>query len=450
MDLKISVHSLFYRLFTWLLLSGIVGYFFGDVGAFVSFTSVVMLIWHYRHLHQLMTWLWQSKAISPPQSDGIWGHIFNGLYRQIKRHRQKLKVLNDKIRQFRDGAEALPDAALVLSNDFTILWGNKKAQKLLGIQWPGDVGQRIDNLLRFPEFSKYLESRDFSSPCYIDSPISIELHLELRLMAYGSDQVLFLARDVSKVHRLEEMRKEFVADVSHELKTPLTVIRGYVEMIQVTEHALDPHWNRAFTTIEAQVTRMDRLVEQLLALSRAEINDANNNKQLVDIPALLSSLKDESKWLNTEKQHVITFDVDTEFGIFGIESELKSACANLLSNAIAYTPYHGKIQVVWQKIGDKIKYSVKDNGPGIKPEHINRLTERFYRVDKSRSRDTGGSGLGLAIVKHVLNHHHAKLVINSNVGQGSEFIIYFEAKSIVHLPSKSIDNTKYNLNNMPL
>jgi len=436
MHFRISVRSLLTRLIGWLLLSAVIGYIFGYLWVFVSFTSVGMLMWHYRHLHQLMMWLWQSKSISPPQSEGVWGHIYNGLYRQIKRHRLKLKSLNDKIRQFRDGAEALPDAALVLSNELSIIWGNKKAQKLLGVRWPGDVGQRIDNLIRFPEFSQYLEEANFDTPCYILSPTNPEIHLELRLMAYGSDQVLFLARDVSKIYHLEEMRRDFVANVSHELKTPLTVVRGYVEMIQVTEHALDPHWQKAFSTIESQVTRMDRLVGQLLILSRTENSDQGVEKQLVDVPALLTNLIDDAKWLNQNKQHDITFDIDPHMGILGIESELKSAYANLLSNAIAYTPEYGKICISWQKNGNKMMYSVKDNGPGIKPEHINRLTERFYRIDKSRSRDAGGSGLGLAIVKHVLNHHHAELVINSKVGQGSEFVIYFDPKSMKVLPEK--------------
>jgi len=154
------------------------------------------------------------------------------------------------------------------------------------------------------------------------------------------------------------------------------------------------------------------------------------------VPTLLTNLVEDAKWLNQDKHHNITFDIDSNIGIFGIESELKSAYANLVSNAIAYTPEQGHIHISWQKNGNKMKYSVKDNGPGIKPEHINRLTERFYRVDKSRSRDTGGSGLGLAIVKHVLNHHHAELVINSKLEQGSEFVIYFEPKSIRILPEK--------------
>lgn len=429
MYFRLSISTLFYRLVFWLFISAVLGYIIGFIWQVIALTCLFLLVSHYRHLYLLTKWLWHSKSLSPPQASGIWGLIYDGLYRLIRQQRKKQKVLNDKIRRFRDGAEALPDAALVLSEDLSILWGNKKAQNILGIQWPGDVGQRIDNLIRFPEFSKYLETGNFNAPCKIISPVDHELQLELRMMPYGSEQLLLLARDISKIHRLEEMRRDFVANVSHELKTPLTVVRGYVEMIQSTEHALDPHWQKAFSTIEGQVSRMDRLVEQLLILSRVEIQIDHDAREVVDMPALISGLIEEVSWLNQEKQHQIEVDIESSIGIMGIETELKSACANLLSNAIAYTPKNGIIRLSWLRDGTKMKFSVQDNGPGIKPEHLNRLTERFYRVDKSRSRDTGGSGLGLAIVKHVLHHHNAELVINSRWGQGSEFVIYFEQTS---------------------
>ncbi len=430
MHFQTIVRTLFLRLGTWLVLSVVFGYLIGSVWAVMALASLVIIAWHYRHLYDLINWIWQSKAISPPQADGVWGDIYNGLYRQIKKHRQKQKGLNDKLRQFRDGAEALPDAALVLAKDFTIQWGNKKAQKLLGVRTSGDIGQRIDNLIRYPEFAVYLEEHNWETPCHIVSPINAELHLELRFMAYGTEHILFIARDVSKIRRLEEMRRDFVANVSHELKTPLTVVRGYVEMIQMEQEAFNPHWQKTFATIESQVSRMDRLVEQLLVLSRTEINVDNYDQQVVNVPELIENLVSDSQWLNQDKQHTITTEIDDSIGLLGFETELKSAFSNLLSNAIAYTSVNGNIHISWSKQGNRVKYSVSDDGPGIEKEHINRLTERFYRIDKSRSRDTGGSGLGLAIVKHVLNHHNAELKINSQVGKGSEFIIYFDMKNI--------------------
>lgn len=426
MYFRITARALLTRIISGLIASAIVGYLIGQTFLVVSLVTIGLLAWHYSHLFKLIQWLWQGKSISPPQANGVWGRIYDGLYRRIRKQRQKQKQLNERIRKFRDGAEALPDAALVLSHELNILWGNKKASQLLGVRWPGDVGQRIDNLIRFPEFSKYLEDGDFESPCLIISPINTELQLELRMMAYGSDQILLLARDISKIQRLEEMRRDFVANVSHELKTPLTVVRGYVEMVQASDSALEPHWQKAFSTIETQVSRMDRLVEQLLVLSRVENNVDSDNHHQVDLSRLILTIVEDAQWLNQEKKHVIHSDIAPDISLEGNEHELKSACLNLLSNAIAYTPENGVIDVTLRIDGNKIRFSVKDNGPGIKPEHVNRLTERFFRVDKSRSRNTGGSGLGLAIVKHVLNHHHGELSIESDWQQGSEFIIFFK------------------------
>lgn len=328
--------------------------------------------------------------------------------------------------RFHSGIEALPDAALILSTELLIVSGNKKAQRLLGVRFPDDIGKHIEQLLSDPLFSEYLTQDNFESPCLITSPINDELELEISVMAFGGEHVILVSRAIAKYHRMKKMRREFVANVSHELKTPLTVVRGYVEMIQETDHALDPHWQKVFGTIEGQVSRMERLVEQLLSLSKVENNRGDDDMKQVDMPNLVENLVEDAKWLNQVKRHDIRTNIRHGLGVFGIETELKSACANLISNAIAYTSANGIIDVNWQKNGDKVIFSVKDNGDGIKPEQLNRLTERFYRIDKSRSRDTGGSGLGLAIVKHVLLHHKAELVITSKWGEGSEFAIYFD------------------------
>lgn len=431
MQLQISAVQLLFKALGWLLLGFLVGYSIGYTTITIVIFSLVLIAWQHHHLNKLVDWLWRSKAISPPQAEGAWGRVYDGLNRIIQKYRRKQKQLNEKIRRFRDGAEALPDAALVLSTDLTILWGNQKAQQLMGIRWPGDVGQRIDNLIRFPEFTQYIEKADFEQPCNVPSPVNSEIQLELRMMPYGSEQVLFLARDISKVYRLDEMRRDFVANVSHELKTPLTVMRGYVEMVQSAGSGVDARWQSAFNTMEDQVTRMDRLVEQLLILSRVEVNTDIAGKLLIKMPLLIEGLINDADWLNQEKSHEITTNICPELDLYGIDSEIKSACSNLISNAIAYTPLNGKIEVSWQLDGARAKFMVKDNGEGIRPIDLNRLTERFYRVDKSRSRDTGGSGLGLAIVKHVASHHQAELVINSVYGQGSEFSLYFDSSAFV-------------------
>lgn len=431
MHFSSSFITIIYRLLALLVASAFVGWLFNHVLLAMFATTLLLLIWQYHHLFTLINWLLRSKALSPPQAKGIWGDLYDGLYRQMKRQRHKQKQLNEKIRRFRDGAEALPDAALMLSEELTIEWGNKKAQQLLGVRWPDDFALRIDNLLRAPEFADYLAQEDFEHPCLLVSPIQGDVQLEIRLMAYGSEHVLLLARDISNLQRLEDMRRDFVANVSHELKTPLTVVRGYVEMIQGSQNVFEPHWQKAFQTIEGQVSRMDRLVEQLLNLAKVE-NNNGDEKQVINMAQLITTLVDEVTWLNQEKQHKISTTITTDVAVLGAEIELKSACANLLANAIAYTPAHGIIDVSWQLKDNKAVFSVKDNGDGIKPEHVNRLTERFYRIDRSRSRDTGGSGLGLAIVKHVLHHHNAELVITSHWGEGSEFSICFDESTLHH------------------
>ena len=431
---KASTVLLYKRLFFVLLASGLTGWLFDIFWPAIAISSIALLIWHYHHLVQLAHWLWQSKSINPPHASGTWGRIYDGLFHLLNKQRKKQKQLRHRIRQFRDGAEALPDAAVVLSQDFIIEWSNKKAQNLLGVVCPGDVGQRIDNLIRNPEFSHTLYAHEFDSPFHIDSPLKEDTTLELRIMIYGADQYLLVARDVSKLNRLETMRRDFVANVSHELKTPLTVMRGYIEMIQSPGNEFDEHWLNVFTTIEGQVTRMDRLVEQLLILSKVENNSTYDETHHVNLSELVSGLFKESHWLNQEKNHTITADIAPDITISGIDTELKSACSNLISNAIAYTPDAGEIHISLTKVkqsnGMGVKFSVKDNGTGIKPEHVNRITERFYRIDKSRSRNTGGSGLGLAIVKHVLQHHSAELLINSQWGSGSEFSIVFSSSIV--------------------
>jgi len=433
MSTYFSVTNIAVRLVIILAFSAVVGHFFGQTLLMLLASTAAILIWHYHHLLKLISWLSDSKNLSPPQSKGLWGKAFERLNQQVKKQRQRQKLLNDKLRKFRDGAEALPDAVLVLANDFTLEWGNKKARRLLGIHLQEDTGQHIEKLLPAVELVKFIKEANFDSSCLIESPVNDGVMLELRLMDYGSDQRLFLARDVSKIYQLEKMRRDFVANVSHELKTPLTVVRGYVEMVQTTEHALDPYWQKVFGTMETQVTRMTRLVEKLLELSRVEINIADEDKQNVDMSELINGLVDDSVWLNKGKQHKITAQINPSIGIYGIENELKSACSNLISNAISYTEAGGNINISWQMAGNKAKFSVKDDGAGILPEHVNRITERFFRVDKSRSRDTGGFGLGLAIVKHVLAHHHGELVINSTLGEGSEFSIIFNKKGIAKL-----------------
>jgi two-component system phosphate regulon sensor histidine kinase PhoR len=340
-----------------------------------------------------------------------------------------IETSNDNFR-FKAGIEASPDAAIILSPELKIISGNKKAKRLLGLNLPEDINKPITDLIRDPDFKEYLNANTFDSPCIIISPLNNELQLEISVMAFGSERVILMARANSKYHRMKKLRREFVANVSHELKTPLTVVRGYVEMIQETEKELAPHWYKAFDTIEGQVSRMERLVEQLLSLSKVENNRDDFDMKPIDMRTLIENLVEDAYWLNQEKKHVFNTNLAKGIEILGMETEIKSACANLIANAITYTSCSGDIDISWKREGDKAVFSVKDNGEGIKAEHLTRLTERFYRIDKSRSRETGGSGLGLAIVKHVLLHHKAELDIKSEWGEGSEFSIYFNIQQV--------------------
>lgn len=431
MHFQESPYQIFFKLFIIFVIGFLLGYWLDYIWPILFFISLIFIGWHYKQLHSLANWLWHSKTISPPESLGLWGRIFDGLNKKIRKQRKRQKKLTEQIRQYRDGAEALPDGAVILSSDLVIIWANSKALNLIGIRYPSDVGQRIDNLIRYPAFVDYLLKGDYQEPCTIPSTIDSNIQLEMRLMPYGSEQFLLLARDISQIYRMETMRRDFVANVSHELKTPLTVVRGYIEMFEMSSDELNPMWRKAFTTMEGQITRMDNLVEQLLQLSHVESAQQNSSIQTIMMPTLLASLIDDAQWLNKDKQHHITSHIDETLAILGNESEIKSACTNLIANAIHYTPKAGKIEITWQKIAGNAVFSVADNGVGIKAEHLHRLTERFYRVDTSRSRDTGGSGLGLAIVKHVLQRHNATLDISSEWGKGSTFTITFKQPPII-------------------
>lgn len=429
---RFSLKQFFTKILILTLMSAAIGYWLDGLFVVISLTFLATLIWQYRHVVEIINWLWHKNVLYPPESKGVWGHIYDGIYRRIKTYRSKQKKLNAQVRQFRDGAEALPDAVIVLDLDLAIRWANKKASRILDIHWPADSGQRINNLVRSPKLTKYLDKRNFELPCKISSPRNDEQQLELRFMVYGDNQYLLLVRDVSQSNRLEAMRRDFVANVSHELKTPLTVVRGYVEMIK-DDPQLAEHWRYSMQEIDQQVNRMDRLVQQLLVLSKVEVAGHENIENKVNVAVLITQIVSELNWLIEQKKHHITLNINSDFGLLGIESEIKSAFTNLIINAVNYTPDNGEITIGWQKTSANWQFFVKDNGCGILSTDIPRLTERFYRVDKSRSRDTGGTGLGLAIVKHVANHHNAHLQIDSEYNKGSRFSILFREQDIYSL-----------------
>ncbi|GAB0110092.1 phosphate regulon sensor histidine kinase PhoR [Pseudoalteromonas sp. NCIMB_1079] len=429
----VNKQALVKRLFIYFLPLLLIGVLVGAPFLLLFLGSFSLLIWHYHQLYRLSDWLLNQRSFNPPEGEGAWEQVFEGIYHLQHRNRKKRNELADLIRRFRDGAEAVPDAVVVLQNDLSIVWCNQLALKVLGLQWPTDHGQRLDNLIREPKFAKYMHKGEFDDALELDNGHSIEQVLEFRVMPYASTQLMVVVRDVTRLKQLEQMRKDFVANVSHELRTPLTVVTGYLEMMDGDMMPPPAMWNKAQNTMLEQCKRMDSLVSQLLSLSRIEGARRQDNDKAINVPQLLGYIHTEANSINQDKGHELIFDIDKTLDIKGSEDELRSAFSNLVFNAIHYTKPGGKVEVCWQRKNNKACFSVTDNGDGIAPEHINRLTERFYRVDKARSRTTGGSGLGLAITKHVLTRHDSKLNISSEVNKGSCFSFEFSIDKIVSL-----------------
>jgi two-component system phosphate regulon sensor histidine kinase PhoR len=429
----VNKQALVKRLFIYFLPLLLIGVLVGAPFLLLFLGSFSLLIWHYHQLYRLSDWLLNQRSFNPPEGEGAWEQVFEGIYHLQHRNRKKRNELADLIRRFRDGAEAVPDAVVVLQNDLSIVWCNQLALKVLGLQWPTDHGQRLDNLIREPKFAKYMHKGEFDDALELDNGHSIEQVLEFRVMPYASTQLMVVVRDVTRLKQLEQMRKDFVANVSHELRTPLTVVTGYLEMMDGDMMPPPAMWNKAQNTMLEQCKRMDSLVSQLLSLSRIEGARRQDNDKAINVPQLLGYIHTEANSINQDKGHELIFNIDKTLDIKGSEDELRSAFSNLVFNAIHYTKPGGKVEVCWQRKNYKACFSVTDNGDGIAPEHINRLTERFYRVDKARSRTTGGSGLGLAITKHVLTRHDSKLNISSEVNKGSCFSFEFSIDKIVSL-----------------
>jgi len=409
----------------------IIGYLFDAIWLLLFLASFILLIWHLHNQIKMSRWLHEGRKATPPSASGSWEPIFDETYRLQKRHKRRRKELSTLIRRFRQGAEVLPDAVVVFRHEGNIVWCNSLAQSLLGFRWPDDSGHPITNLIRTPDFVQYLMSQQFDIPLDMPSPINTDKTLEIRIVPYSDGEFLMVVRDVTQVKQLEGMRRNFFANVSHELRTPMTVLRGYLEMSEDPDMLAGPMWNRAHGVMTEQLSRMEGLVEQLLTLSKIEAAATSQLEDHVDVPSMLDILEKEAIALSGERNHSIRFDVDPRLKVLGDEDQLRSAISNLVYNAVKHTTDGADIVVEWQTMNLGAKLSVKDGGQGIEPQHIPRLTERFYRVDKARSRDTGGSGLGLAIVKHALSHHDSQLEIQSQLGKGSTFSFVLPKKLIL-------------------
>ncbi|WP_251359168.1 phosphate regulon sensor histidine kinase PhoR [Kangiella sp. TOML190] len=408
-----------------LFVTGLIGSLFNKAALVVALVLLAYLIWNLVQLSRLFHWLFVSRAMYPPSAPGIWGEIFNQLYTSQRKHRKDLKKLSDIISEFRESTRALKEGAMIISNQGEIRWFNKACERLLGLKASTDIGQRLFNLLRHPDFIEYEAARDYGKPLSLPSPVNSELMLSIGITPYNEEQRLVIVRDVTEKHHLERVRQDFVANVSHELRTPLTVITGYLEM-------LDPDINPNLETVakplsmmRQQALNMGHLVDDLLLLSKLDSRSETGGYKAIDINLLLDTICAEARALSADKKQQILFHSHTNAMLKASEKQLRSAFSNLVFNAVRYTQAGGKIDIYWQQEGDDYVVKVQDNGPGIEPQHIPRLTERFYRVDSGRHRSQGGTGLGLAIVKHVLEYHRASLQIESQVGKGSCFSCIF-------------------------
>lgn len=422
-----------WRLF-WLILAAIIiGLSIDEVEILLILVLAGYLSWHLRNLYLLERWYRKRRKSNPPQSIGIWGDVFNHVYRLQQRDKQRKRRLASIVSRFRESTAAMPDATVVLNEEGHIEWMNKAATPYLGLNSKTDIGQRIDNLIRHPRFIEFFANKNFELPLELPSPVDDGRILLLRIVPYGNNQRLLVVRDISRLKHLEQVRQDFVANVSHELRTPLTVINGYLENIIDSNGECAERWGKVLNQMQTQSRSMTRIVEDLLLLSRLDANESMEVMDTVAVPNILMSLKEQAEILSGESRHVFSVDIDPSLWLQGSEKLLHSIFANLIFNAVQYTPSEGSIDIRWfqDHSRDSVIFEVEDTGIGIAPQHVARLTERFYRVDPGRSRAAGGTGLGLAIVSHALQRHGARLEIKSEPGQGSCFRAVFPAKYAV-------------------
>jgi two-component system, OmpR family, phosphate regulon sensor histidine kinase PhoR len=411
-----------------LLLGLCAGLLVGPIWLWILGAACFYLAWQLLNLYRVDRWLRLRSQIDPPRTGGIWGDIVAQvvrLHRRKQYHKQRLVQL---YRELRRSTAALPDGVIILSTQREIVWFNRQAARLLGLRRPVDVGLRIDNLIRAPEFAHYLHGDDFALPLVIRPPVQLDVFLSLQMVPYGGGQSLLLVRDVTRQMRLEAMRRDFVANASHELRTPLTVISGYLDTL-ADDPSVDSAWAGPIKDMRTQALRMNTIIADLLELSRLESTDGEAPREPIDVPHMLERLHRDALISAGRPRHVL-LELETSDGLYGSAHEIESAFTNLLVNALKYTMAEGTVRMRWWTDAEGAYFSVIDSGIGIPAEHIPRLTERFYRVDAGRSRGQGGSGLGLAIVKHALQRHGGWLDVQSTEGKGSTFTCHFPQQRI--------------------
>lgn len=397
--------------------------------SFLLLVLLVMTAGHARQLYRLGAWLKDPHIETIPEAGGIWDGVFTLVYQMVKRHNQTKLELAAELQHIQQATAALPEGVAILNEVNRIEWFNPLAEQHFGLNAGKDIMQDITYLVRQPEFIEYLKIWNPPEPLVLKTARHDDLVLSIKLVPYGENKRLLISRDITQLERIETMRRDFVANVSHELRTPLTVVNGFVENLQDMPDLSPEKIRHALHLMAEQTRRMDGLVSDLLTLSRLESEQNPLLTEVVDMHVLLAAICQDGKLLSAG-HHQISMEDSGPERLCANRDELRSAFSNLMSNAVRYSPEGGKILVSWKLLDGQPVFSVQDSGIGIEAEHLPRLAERFYRVDRSRSRGTGGTGLGLAIVKHIVMRHQARLDIESEQGHGSTFLLIFPASRI--------------------
>ncbi|MFV0477385.1 MAG: phosphate regulon sensor histidine kinase PhoR [Parahaliea sp.] len=415
------------RCFAVVVAGGLVlGWLLGFPLAGLALVLVIQTLFWLFQLCRIHRWLLKPQE-RVPESTGIWGEVYDQIYHLQRRNRESHARLQSTVDYLQDSFAAVREGIVMVNEEGAIEWHNQAAAVLLGLQYPRDQGQALLNLVRIPEFNHYFLSGDFSEPLQLRLNGDVLQVLQFEITPFGMGDRLIFVRDVTEFERLEQMRRDFVGNVSHELRTPLTVLKGYLDTMQANSDEVGARFLRPLQQMEQQTVRMENLLKDLLWLSRIEGMRRQDEHIDIDMPALINELRDELATSHPQRQLQLDVDQTCICRIRGDRQELHSAVSNLILNAYKYSADDTLVFVGWKRRGETCVLSVRDSGVGIAAAHIPRITERFYRVDDSRSSATGGTGLGLAIVKHVVAAHSARLHIESETGKGSTFSIEFMA-----------------------
>ncbi len=390
----------------------------------------LQMAFHFRNFARLDRWSHAPVVDDSLEGEGAWDGVFGRLYRHEKDLRAQIAARDQEITMLIAAGQALTDGVVLLDQHNQILFCNTTAENQLGLVIGTDRGQPVVNMVRQPEFVAYLQGEDFSRPLTLRSERGEDRVLSIYIIPYAGNRRLMQVKDVTQTDRLDRMRRDFVANVSHELRTPLTVLAGFLETLQEIDVDRDEQ-RRFLEMMSEQSLRMQSIVQDLLTLSSIE-SAPPPEAEVVDMVNIVDKLRRDAEALSAGR-HQIVVETDGQGDLRGSEPELVSAFGNLVANAVRYTPQGGTVRIIWRASAQGAEFAVQDTGIGIDPKHIPRLTERFYRIDRGRSRDAGGTGLGLAIVKHSLSRHQAQLEIKSTPGVGSRFAARFPASRVVGL-----------------